>query len=60
MRSDVDNGRRRACDPTGRALSSSADRPAGVMILLGVVDEVLREPRLRRLSSLAAGAVREG
>ena len=33
---------------------------AGVMILLGVVDEVLREHRLRRLSSLAAGAVREG
>jgi hypothetical protein len=32
----------------------------GVLILLGVVDEVLREHRLRRLSSPAAGAVREG
>ena len=29
--------------------------PVGVMILLGVVDEVLREHRLRRLSSPAAG-----
>ena len=31
----------------------------GVMILLGVGDEVLREHRLRPLSSLAAGAVHE-
>ena len=42
--------------PSRQALSGRA----GVMILLCVVDEVLREHRLRPLSSLAAGAVREG